>query len=265
MMRYLSKLLIIILLVSQLSACSFTAIGQRKYLAIEGDALAPYDTDIRGGWTGGIETHFFETEQSIYHIILNNQLTEWQWEIVGIFFLLPFLYIGTGGDNFCTGEEIFDFTITEITKQPDILFQRFSIKHFSFYDHETQQSFKPINIKASDEIRSDFDIYHLPNKKKYRGIDLFSNQQIYENIIEFSIDDMSCKMITPDDKLIIRKPPYIDITFIFADHRKFFGVYMPHFFDNRLDIDGNAVNGTYSSDDVKHKIEPLPDVNNLEE
>ncbi|MCH9853132.1 MAG: hypothetical protein K0U45_06465 [Alphaproteobacteria bacterium] len=264
MIRYLSKLLIIILVISQLSACSFTAIGQRKVLALESEALAPYKDDIRGGWIGGVEYHFFETEQSIYHIIFNDQLTEWQWEILGIFFLLPLLYYGGGGDNFCTGEETFDFTITEITKQPNTLFQRFSIEDFSFYDHETQQSFKPINIKAKDEIRSDFDIYHLPSKKKYRGIDLFGNQQIYENIIEFSIDDMSCKMITPDDKLMIRKPPYIDVTFTFADHKKFFGIYMPHFFDNRLDIDGNPVNGTYSPEDVKHKVEPLSNVKNLE-
>ncbi len=265
-MRYLPKLLIIILLVSQLSACSFTAIGQRKVLALESEALAPYKDDIRGGWSSS-EGYFFETEQSIYHIELDDgQLTEWAFGIVGFFFLLPIVYYPTGWshNSLCKGEKKFNFGIREITKQPDILFQRFSIEHFSFYDHETQKYFKPTNLIVADEIRSNVDIYHLPSDKKYLGTDLFDNRQIYKNHIEFSIDDMSCATVTPNDKLMIQKPPYIDVIFTFFEHKRFEKFYLPMAFPVYLDANGNRVDKSYSSEEVKHKIEPLPDVKNLE-
>ena len=269
-MRYLSKLLITILVISQLSACSFTAIGQRKYLAIEGDALAPYKTDIRGGWGSLSETYYFNTEQSIYQIDFQEQLTKWRWGMYGAFFLLPLIYAPDIQENHCKIKENFSFWITEITKQPTILFLRFSTEHFSFYDHETQKYFTPTSVKALDQIHSNVDIYHLPTGKKYLGADLFDNQQIYENLIEFSIDDVSCEMVTPDDKLMIQKPPYIDVIFTFFEHKSLYWLYVPDSYPFFDDKDGKPIDKkhpndkSYSPEEVKHKVEPLSDVKNLE-
>ncbi|MCH9844577.1 MAG: hypothetical protein K0U39_03635, partial [Alphaproteobacteria bacterium] len=183
----------------------------------------------------------------------------WLFGMGGLFVLLPIVYypFGWSHNSVCKGEKPFNFDITEITKQPNILFQRFLTKHFSFYDHETQQSFTPTSVKAVDKIRSKLDIYHLPSDKEYRGIDLFDNRQIYQNHIEFSIDDISCATVTPNDKLIIQKPPYIDVTFTFFEHKARESFYIPMLFPVYLDANGNRVNKYYSPEEVKHKVEPI--------
>lgn len=250
---HISKSFLLVVLCSSVSACSFTTLGKYTGLGLEGDDIAPYKYNIRHGFGDGNNAapiYFFENEQSIYQIELSRRLFSLV-EISGIFFIIPLVYLPGGIEYDCTDEEIFSFWITETIKQPDILFQDLSVEHFVFYDNETEQSFKAMLVEATDTIVFENDIYHKPTDTYYRGADLFANKQSYQNYIEFSIDEVSCGTVTADDKLIIHKPPYIDVSFTFAKHGRGFASYIP-------DWIFTYPNDYYYLEDIKDKIEVSP-------
>ena len=250
------KLFVVIMLLLNLSACSFTTIGKAKVLGIEGDDVAPYRYDTNDGVGGGdYLTYFFETEQSIYHITFRFYHTRSEMDLTGAFVILPLVYFPYYWRYGCKNNKAFDFLIRETTKNPNGVFQNLSVEHFTFYDDETKQSFKPVLVEARDKIYSDRnDIYHLPTKKTYRGADLFENKQHYDNYVEFSSDVITCQMVTPNDKLIIQKPPYIDVEFTFAIQKKTYIEYLP----NGLSLFFGSED-VYYLGDIKDKIEPLPE------